>query len=115
MSETKARYPGAQWETGTGDAYLDDWSEMWREFGQDRFEQALKAARNNSNFFPVPAEIRKYIPAPQCKMQIVTKENCEMCDGFGWKNIGPAMPTRNNPNPKADRYDKCDCRTVEFV
>lgn len=36
-----------------------------RELGRERFEEGLRAATLGCKFFPLPAEIREYAPAPQ--------------------------------------------------
>jgi hypothetical protein len=65
--------------------------------------------------FPSIAEIRERVPAENTKPRMAYRPDCNICGGIGWKNVGPDAPSNENPNPKEDRYKRCDCAHVEFV
>lgn len=114
MRETKARYPNQKLDDMTSEAYMRDWREILEHTDKQRFESALKFARMKCKFFPVPADIWEYMPTATRKPRMAYDENCKTCRGLGWKNVGPAHPTNENPRPKEDRYERCDCAHVEF-
>lgn len=63
--ETVIRYPHQKLEPETEKAYLQDWRDECDRVGFSRFSEGVKGARAYSEFFPMIAKIRKFIPEPK--------------------------------------------------
>lgn len=63
--ETVIRYPHQKLEPETEKAYLQDWRDECDRVGFARFSEGVKSARAFSEFFPMIAKIRKFIPEPR--------------------------------------------------
>lgn len=63
--ETVIRYPHQKLEPDTEKAYLQDWRDECDRVGLARFSEGVKNARAFSEFFPMIAKIRKFIPEPK--------------------------------------------------
>lgn len=63
--DTQVRYPHQQLEADTQKAYLEDWRDECDRVGFARFSEGVKNARVCSEFFPMIAKIRKFVPEPK--------------------------------------------------
>lgn len=111
----RAAYPYLEMTAETAELYLREMSVLGCEVGKHRLEAAIRACLHKCKMFPSIAEIREHVPAETAKPRMNYDSKCKICGGLGWKNVGPADPTPDNPNPKADRYTRCDCAHVIFV
>lgn len=112
LDETVRRYPHQ--DLSAIDQFRADWMTLAQEMGWDNFEVAVKRARMKK-FFPCPEEIQENIPVPNARQTMRYEQNCDHCGGLGWKNVGPAMPSPDNPNPHEDRYKRCHCAQITAV
>src|SRR6185437_4526421 len=95
FDETLNRYPNQDVAVSS---FLEDWQVIAVDEGWERFRAAVKKARMECKFFPHPAEILNRLPAVNSRPVMAYRDDCERCWGLGWRNVGPADPTPENPN-----------------
>lgn len=109
LASLRAAYPYLDMTPETAEIYLREMAMLGAEVGQQRLESAIHKSLRECKMFPSIAEIRDKVPTEESKPRMAYDSNCKVCDGSGWKNVGPDHGGREN------RYARCECQHVVFV
>jgi hypothetical protein len=86
IDDTLDRYPHNgkdDWQLGI---YYRDLVALVMECGLERVKAALARCWTHCKFFPEPAEVREYLPAPKAALS-ACDESCARCRGTGWELV----------------------------
>lgn len=95
------------------EAHLQAWARLDKKFGRSRFEEGLKRAIAEVQFFPRLEQIESRVP--EAKLIGRTDLQCPACEGTGWERVFAGLTVGgedrrgNSVDPKLGAVRRCAC------